>query len=265
MEIGWPFKVITMKTFQFILPLYLLFFFENSQAQVGIGTTNPSSSSQLDVSSTNKGFLPPRMSLADRNNISAPIEGLVIWCNDCGVYGEMQVFNGVIWTNITGEQTAGVPVIGDNGGGGVVAYILQSGDPGYISGETHGLIAAPSDQSISSSWGCIGIIIGGTSTSLGSGQANTTAIVNGCLNQSIAANICNTFVLNNYTDWYLPSKDELNILYLNQIAIGGFAADFYWSSSEDSNVTAWGQHFNSGAQNGFGKSNLYHVRAIRSF
>ena len=45
-----------------------------------------------------------------------------------------------------------------------------------------------------------------------------------------------------YTDWYLPSKDELNKLYLNKVVIGGFAGGFpdgfYWSSSEDSSTTA---------------------------
>lgn len=247
-----------------ILLSFILLITNSTTAQVGIGTNNPNSSSQLDVSSTTKGFLPPRMSLGNRNSIVAPIEGLVIWCNNCGVYGEMQVFNGVIWTNITGGRTSGLPVVGDSGGGGVVAYILQSGDPGYIAGEIHGLISATSDQSIGSIWGCMGILIGGTSTSIGSGQMNTTAIVNGCMNQSIAANVCNALILMDYSDWYLPSKDELEKLFLNQAVIGGFTADFYWSSSEDSSVTAWGHHF-TGAQNAFGKSNSYRVRAVRSF
>jgi len=250
-------KAVSFLSFILLLANYL-------NAQVGVGTNNPNSSSQLDVSSTSKGFLPPRMTQANRNNILNPIEGLVIWCNNCGIYGEMQVFNGVIWTNITGGQALGMPVIGDSGGGGVVAYILQPGDPGYIPGETHGLIAAPVDQSTGTSWGCIGTFIGGTSTLLGSGQMNTTAIVNGCMNPSIAAYMCNALVLNDYSDWYLPSKDELDKLSINQIAIGGFAADFYWSSSEDSAVTAWGQHF-TGGQNAFGKSNGYRVRAVRSF
>lgn len=73
-----------------------------TQAQVGIGTTTPNISAQLDVSSNNKGFLPPRMRAGQRDSISSPAAGLVIWCNNCGTNGELQVFNGNTWTNATG-------------------------------------------------------------------------------------------------------------------------------------------------------------------
>jgi uncharacterized protein (TIGR02145 family) len=60
-------------------------------------------SAMLDVSSTNKGFLPPRMTYAQRNDIASPIAaGLQIWCTDCGPYGETQVYNGTTWTNMIG-------------------------------------------------------------------------------------------------------------------------------------------------------------------
>ncbi|HZV69555.1 MAG TPA: hypothetical protein VFG10_08425 [Saprospiraceae bacterium] len=58
-------------------------------AQVGIGTTNPNPSSSLDVSSTIKGFLPPRMSDTERNSIVRPVAGLQIWCTNCGVHGQL--------------------------------------------------------------------------------------------------------------------------------------------------------------------------------
>ena len=79
------------------------------QAQVGIGTTTPNSSAVLDVTSTSAGLLPPRMSAIQRNAISGPSAGLMIWCTDCGTNGELQVYNGTSWTNfIGGTRTSSV-------------------------------------------------------------------------------------------------------------------------------------------------------------
>jgi Flp pilus assembly pilin Flp len=72
------------------------------QAQVGIGTTTPNSSAVLDVTSTSAGLLPPRMNAIQRNAISGPSAGLMIWCTDCGTNGELQVYNGTSWTNFIG-------------------------------------------------------------------------------------------------------------------------------------------------------------------
>jgi hypothetical protein len=160
--------------------------------------------------------------------------------------------------------------IGDTYKGGIVAYILQSGDNNYVDGEFHGLIAAPDDQSTIAHWGCMGTLIGGTSTALGNGQGNTTAIVNGCNELGIAARICDQLTLNGYSDWYLPSKDELNKLYVNRNAIGGSitSGNYYWSSSESSADMAWGQYFNGGGQSAYNKTSTsydMHVRAVRSF
>lgn len=71
-------------------------------AQVGIGTNSPDAAAALEVSSTSKGLLPPRMTALQRNAISNPPAGLLIWCTDCGDYGELQVFNGFTYTNIIG-------------------------------------------------------------------------------------------------------------------------------------------------------------------
>jgi hypothetical protein len=149
--------------------------------------------------------------------------------------------------------------------GGIIAYFLQPGDPGYVEGETHGIIAAPSDQSPGAQWGCYGTLIGGTSTDLGTGAANTAAIVAGCSEAGIAAQICNDLELNGYTDWYLPSKDELNKLYLSKNLIGGFASAYYWSSSEDSSANAWEQTFSNGSKSNYSKYYNNRVRAVRAF
>jgi len=74
----------------------------SSYGQVGIGTTNPDPSAALEVQSTSQGFLPPRLSLFQRDNISNPVAGLVIWCTNCGTNGQLQVFNGNEWTNLIG-------------------------------------------------------------------------------------------------------------------------------------------------------------------
>jgi len=150
--------------------------------------------------------------------------------------------------------------------GGIIAYILQSGDPGYDANVQHGLIAAPSNQSTGIAWwnGSY-VTTGATATALGTGNANTNTIVSVQGAGSYAAKLCYDLVLNGYSDWYLPSKDELNKLYLNQTAIGGFAAAYYWSSSEYDNINAWFQNFNDGGQGNYYKSTTYYVRAVRAF
>jgi len=156
-------------------------------------------------------------------------------------------------------------VVGQSYKGGYIAYILQQGDLGYDVNVQHGLIAALSDQG-TTAWGCAGTPIDGTSTILGAGQTNTTAIVNGCSTAGIAARLCNDLVMGGYSDWYLPSKDELSKLYINKYLIGGFANFYYWSSSEYYYQVVWTQNFGNGSQTGHYKSDIInYVRAVRSF
>lgn len=65
--------------------------------------------------------------------------------------------------------------------------------------------------------------------------------------------------------WRLPTKDELNLLYENKEKIGGFADDYYWSSTEHDSDFAWGQAFGIGFQSDINKTNNYYVRAVRAF
>jgi uncharacterized protein (TIGR02145 family) len=99
----------TMKKSLYLLVLLASTF---SFSQVGIGTTTPDASAQLDLTSTDKGLLPPRMTQAQRNAIATPVPaGLIVWCTDCGTAGELQVNNGSSWTNMIGG-TASVTVPG---------------------------------------------------------------------------------------------------------------------------------------------------------
>lgn len=154
--------------------------------------------------------------------------------------------------------------IGDAYKGGVVAYIFQPGDPNYVKGEIHGLIAASADQSTGAPWGCTGISIV-TERQMGAGSANTAAIVTSCGSAGTAARICHNLVLSGFNDWYLPSSEELNKLYLSKDVIGGFNSNIYWSSSEYSANEGLGQVFATGQRGFASKSNSYAIRAIRSF
>jgi len=137
----------------------------------------------------------------------------------------------------------------------------------------HGLIAAPTDQSSAAKWGCYGAIMGANGTAIGTGNQNTIDIEAGCITPGIAADLCANLTLGGYNDWFLPSKDELNEMYLNIGQgnalglgnVGGFAYNLYWSSTENGDYIAWSQSFTNGNQYSSGKSNNFVVRAVRAF
>ncbi len=232
-----------------------------------------SASAVLEASSTTQGFLPPRMTYYQRTQIASPIAGLTIWCSNCGASGEMQVFNGGTWTNMIGGTATGTISlsIGQGYQGGKVAYILVKGDPGYDVNTQHGIIAATSDQSdqlIRIKWdkGTY-TITGATGTAIGTGFSNTNKIIasQGEPAISYAAGLARAYTGGGYTDWYLPSKDELEKLSITRETIGGFVNYYYWSSSEFDLRKAWYQTFFSGRQYTTVKGEPAIVRAIRSF
>ena len=148
--------------------------------------------------------------------------------------------------------------------GGIIVYFLQPGDPGYDAGVQHGFVATTADTGYTN-WGCDSTSISGADgTAIGTGNQNTIDIVAGCSGFSFAAKVCADLTEGGYSDWYLPSKDELNKLYLNRTAIGDFSG-VYWSSSEVSSTNAWYQSFSDGSQVSLGKFVNLFVRAIRSF
>ena len=146
-----------------------------------------------------------------------------------------------------------------------MAYIFQPGDAGYVAGETHGLIAAAQDLPGTYQWGCYASnIVGAGGLVIGTGFQNTMDIVNsGC---GGAAQACVDLVLNGYSDWFLPSINELGQLYNNRNSLGGFQNDwYYWSSSEYNSSSAWGFFVLLGSPSNYGKYDNYYVRAVRAF
>jgi len=207
--------------------------------------------------------------------------------------GDMQYWDGSGWVVVPAATAnakalsfcGGVPTwtldgcynIGDRGpAGGFVFYVTDGG--------LHGLEAAPVDQSEGSVWGCDGDNVAGAGdTDIGTGAQNTDAIVSfGCNGGSPDAALAATgYELSGYSDWFLPSKDELNMMY-HELAdtdnndtnsgvgdagnLGGFASNSYWSSSQGSSGSAWSQYFDDGHQSGNGhKVYPLRVRAVRAF
>jgi hypothetical protein len=163
----------------------------------------------------------------------------------------------------------GTHYIGESYGGGKVFFVYDNGK--------HGLIAASSDQSNAIRW------FGGSNTNtrargngVGAGLKNTAIII---ANQgpvdgnAFAATICNEYyvtetvglVTTTYGDWYLPSKYELNLLYLKKSEVGGFANWYYWSSTEIDSGWSSLQYFANGVNYRVNKNLTYAVRAIRAF
>jgi hypothetical protein len=170
-------------------------------------------------------------------------------------YGNMQTFS-----------TSPNLSVGQQYQGGVIAYVFVTGDNGYVAGETHGLIVSSSNQSSGALWGCSGTSISGAAnTAIGTGLFNTSAIVSGCSSSNTAASLCFNLSSGGFSDWYLPSRDELNKLYLNKSVIGGFASYYYWSSSQISSLFSLCLDFSSGASATASKNNSFYVRAVRKF
>jgi len=227
-----------------------------SEGAVGIGTTSPDASALLHLNSTARGMLIPRMTDAQKRAIAQPNLGTLVFQTDLlrGFY----FYDGARWQHITNS----VRQIGEEYAGGIVFYVDAKGQ--------HGLVAALTDQSVSAQWGCSGTpMTHAYGTRRGCGEANTASIVDkdSCSTSDIAARLCNDLVLNGYSDWFLPSQDELDLMYVNlKVAgLGNFGNASYWSSSAVSSTNARSQNFNGGSPNSSAKISNFRVRAIRRF
>ncbi|MDG1735285.1 MAG: DUF1566 domain-containing protein [Crocinitomicaceae bacterium] len=152
---------------------------------------------------------------------------------------------------------------------GAIGDTYQGGIVFWLDGNGGGLIAAPTDQAIGVEWGCYGnAIAGADGTAIGTGAQNTIDIETGCTSSGIAADLCANLTLGGYSDWFLPSKDELTQMYFNlhQQGLGGFSDFYYWSSSEAASNNAWVRRFANGYLDVANKNlTTLYVRAVRAF
>tara|TARA_B110000208_G_scaffold52225_1_gene68577 strand:+ start:99 stop:902 length:804 start_codon:yes stop_codon:yes gene_type:complete len=249
-------------------------------AQIGINNENPDASAALDITSTTGGLLVPRMTAAQRDAITSATQGLIIFCSDCALgEGELQIKLTSSWKSTIGGDVNDPAnlVVGGIYGDGVIFYIFEDGDTGYVLGETHGLVAAMSDYPTYLEWGCFGTDLPnvpnvtsyppiGVGAEIGDGFNNTNAILQDCPSApaAVAARSLGP-------DWFLPSAKELNQMYLKKEileAVSGFTAfsDDYWSSTEISDDFPWLQNFYNGNQYSIEKNFTFpNVRAVRAF
>jgi hypothetical protein len=247
-------------------------------AQVGIGTSNPDPAAALEITASDKGLLPPRLTKTQRDNISNPPDYLMIWCSDCTNNGEIQMYDGTGWTNMEGSASAEV---GDYHKGGVVFYVAPNPTDLNADGtDDYGLLCAITDQSPGAQWGCYSKKIPQAyNYGIGDGITNSYQIERGCRQSPpTAAVICLSYSLTlgreTYNDWFLPSKNELNEMHKHKTIIdstaqanGGsnFANAKYWSSTQKNNFDASLQNFTNGNKSSKPKNNQYRVRAIRAY
>ena len=214
---------------QFFTLLAAVVLTATTYAQVGIGTTTPDASSALDITSTTKGLLIPRMTETQRDAISSPATGLMIYQTD-GTVG-FYYYNGSSWSEVAAtSKTYSVNTFYAELGG----YVIQISPNGK-----HGLVVAMQDQGSSSWYGA---------NDLSSNPSNHDADGK------------------EFSDWRLPTNRELSLMYVvyNNGNAASLNANDYWSSTEYDSNNAYNRSFYGGGQ-GFLKSNTYYVRAVRAF
>ena len=161
--------------------------------------------------------------------------------------------------------------IGEQYGGGVIFHLWKD-----TTGAEHGLIVAITDQSMSKAWSNLtSTLIGPSAQSLWDGLSNSNAIVAQAGHTSSAAKLCLDLVSGGQSDWYLPSIQELNMLWNNYYTVAKalsqisgatqLSNNYYWSSSEDFNNDACYFLFNYGFTDYYIKYMENYVRAVRAF
>lgn len=169
-----------------------------------------------------------------------------------------------------------------------IGQSAYGGNIACLNGGLNNLIAAITDNvghlGSPAGWGGSGTLTNATSTT--DGASNTATIVSVLGNNggtAYAAALCDNYEIDSqgntpcesantcYNDWFLPAGNnttlsgQLHCLYTNQVAIGGFSGDYYWSSTEIDATNAWSQRFSNGQEINDSKTFFDHYRCVRSF
>ena len=197
-------------------------------------------------------------------------------------------------TTVAPTTTTLAPVlynVGDTGpGGGFIFYkdLTRAAGSQYFevacAGWSDGTCGGSDLTDPRFTWGCYGTSISGAvGTAMGTGEQNTNNIVSGCATAGIAAKVADALVLGGQSDWFVPSKNELNALCkwaygdtVNAVCndegddslsltYGGFSPDVYWSSSEHTTGNVWFWYFYYGGYATTVKSYAAYVRPVRAF
>lgn len=245
------------------LGLYIvmsLYFSSNAQISINNNGNLPDPSAIVDIQATDRGLLIPRIDFNDRPDPAAA--GLLVYVTANGPLGDnaLYMYNGTSWVKFATEFVG----IGSHREGGVVFY--------YNENQGFGLVSSADVDENYTEYGCFGTLVGtdGQHTEIGFGEVNTGAILQVCSDPGIAADYCDQLDLNGYTDWFLPTLDELLEMYTYRNLIGGFTTTLYWSSTESEfaipvEEAAWIVNFNDGTYGWTAKSNTLPVRCVRKF
>jgi len=194
------------------------------------------------------------------------------WYKESGCTNAWNFANDTVTANVTlYAKWTPLYALRDTGpAGGLIFYVKEGGySDGWMYLEAYP-VDLGSDLGSVSEWGCYGTSIpGADGTAVGTGEQNTIDIIVGCATAGTAAKRCTTLAWT-YSDWFLPSKDELNLMYenLKVYGVGGFADEYYWSSSQyypHFAHYAWTQYFYNGDQSSHPKKTRLRVRAVRAF
>lgn len=179
---------------------------------------------------------------------------------------------GTAYGNVITFTTINYQVGGIGPGGGIIFYDKGEYSLGLNQPAWRYMEVASTDLTFSNGYnyfdyGCNNNNMSASYSFIGGGYQNTVNINNGCSNTQAAGKMCFTAVINGFDDWFMPSKDDMNIMYTNLIplGLGNFSPEWYWSSTEASNSNAWRKHMSAGNIEVNGKSLLCKVRAVRVF